>query len=147
MKTPSGATPSSPHCANVARMSGIWYDRDPTRIVSLVVAVTHDIPSLLMGLYCIFGPGRSGMAPRDAAQEVTRRLALTPAEGGARAAAPTLAETKEAAVEQGNGLYAQHRYEEAVAAYDRALALDSHYVNAWYDKGYALGASNATPKP
>ena len=63
------------------------------------------------------------MAPRDAAQEVTRRLALTPAEGGARAAAPTLAETKEAAVEQGNGLYAQHRYEEAVAAYEQALKL------------------------
>ncbi len=43
---------------------------------------------------------------------------------------------------KGLALYDLKRYDEALAAYDRALALDPAYAIAWYSKGLALYALN-----
>ena len=39
---------------------------------------------------------------------------------------------------EGNALKGQHRYEEAVEAYDRALELDRYLSSVWYNKGCVL---------
>lgn len=40
--------------------------------------------------------------------------------------------------EQGNRLYEQGRYQEAVESYDKALAIDPKYAAAWNNRGLAL---------
>ena len=41
---------------------------------------------------------------------------------------------------KGNALYGLKRYDEALAAYERATALDSTFALAWWNKGYPLRA-------
>jgi serine/threonine protein kinase len=51
-----------------------------------------------------------------------------------------LQKTKEQYLNEGNELYSLARYREALAAYEQALHLDSHFVNAYLGKGNALYA-------
>ena len=39
---------------------------------------------------------------------------------------------------QGNTLRGQNKYQEAIEAYDKALALNANFAEALYDKGLAL---------
>ena len=39
---------------------------------------------------------------------------------------------------QGNALRSQNKYQEAIEAYDKALALNANFAEALYDKGLAL---------
>jgi tetratricopeptide (TPR) repeat protein len=39
---------------------------------------------------------------------------------------------------QGNALRSQNKYQEAIEAYDKALALNASFAEALYDKGLAL---------
>jgi len=115
-------------------------DHDPQRIILPVVAEKCDIPLFWRGFKRITGPDDGGVTAQEAAGRVIRALALAPA-AAAVAPAPSpaaRAETKEDAVERGNGLHAQKRYAEALAAYDRALALDPQWALAWTNKGATL---------
>lgn len=39
---------------------------------------------------------------------------------------------------QGNALRTQNKYQEAIEAYDKAIAVNANYAEALYDKGLAL---------
>ena len=109
-------------------------DHDAQRIILPVVAERCDIPLFWRGYKRINGPDDGGLTAQEAAGRVIRALALAPA-GAAVAPAPVAkTETKKEAFERGNGLYAQKRFTEALAAYDRALALDPQFALAWNNK-------------
>jgi tetratricopeptide (TPR) repeat protein len=44
----------------------------------------------------------------------------------------------ESLINEGNVLYAQTKYDEAIACYDRILEVDPNYYFAWGNKGLAL---------
>ena len=48
---------------------------------------------------------------------------------------------------RGNVFYKLKRYDEAFAAYDRALALKPDFENAWLGRGNVFASSSATTNP
>jgi tetratricopeptide (TPR) repeat protein len=115
-------------------------DQDPTRIILPVMADKAEVPLLWRAYRRISGPDDAGLAPSEAAGRVVHALALVPAEAASAPIPPAVSETAEAAWERGEGLYAQSRYEEALAAFERALELDPTYTHALIGKGSALSA-------
>ena len=113
-------------------------DHDAQRIILPVVAERCDIPLFWEGYKRISGPDDGGVTAQEAVARVIRALALAPA-GAAVAPAPSARiETKDEAVERGNGLSAQKRFAESLVAYEHALTIDPLDEVAWNNKGSAL---------
>lgn len=113
-------------------------DEDPTRVIIPVVAETAKIPLFWKEFKRACGPGDTGLAALDAAARIVRTLAIKPAEAPPTDEPSEVTETAEEANDRGKGLYAQRRYEEALAAYNHALDLDPGFTAALHNKGLSL---------
>jgi tetratricopeptide (TPR) repeat protein len=113
-------------------------DRDPERIILPVVAEKTEIPLFWEEFKRVSGPGDEGLTATEAAGRVVHTLAIVPADAAAAPVPASTSETAEAAWERGQGLRSQKRYDEALAAYERALALDPQLTAAWNNKGRLL---------
>ena len=51
---------------------------------------------------------------------------------------PVKGETSKEALEKGNTLYEQGKYEEAIKCYNKSLRIEPKYGDSWYYKGIAL---------
>lgn len=106
--------------------------QNPERVILPVVAEKTEVPLFWEEYKRLCGPGDSGLSAREAAGWVVHTLGI--GLGGPR----PVPETAEEATTRGNGLITQHRYEEALATFERALTLDSQSALAWNGKGDAL---------
>lgn len=106
-------------------------DHDPTRVIIPVVAVNTETPLFWASFRWISGPNNTGLSPEEAARRVVHTLALVPPEAPTAPPPPVLDETAEQAWERGKGLEAQHRYPEALAAYERATSLKPSRFVYW----------------
>jgi tetratricopeptide (TPR) repeat protein len=113
-------------------------DEEPDRIILPVVAEKTEIPLFWREYKRVSGPGDTGLSATEAAGRVAHTLSITPVGAPAASPPPATSETAAAAWERGKGLYAQKRYEEALAAYERALALEPWESAYWNSKGNAL---------
>lgn len=102
------------------------------------MAAKTDIPLFWQAYKRVSGPGDTGFSATDAADRVVHTLAIVPAGMPVAAFSTIGTETPQEAHTRGNGLYAQKRYEEALAAYDKALALDPQDSLTWQHKGLVL---------
>jgi tetratricopeptide (TPR) repeat protein len=115
-------------------------DQDPARIILPVVAEKTEIPLFWQSYKRVSGAGDAGLTAVEAAGRVVHTLAIMPAGMIIEPAPPVTSETAVAASERGDGLYAQHRNEEALAAYERAVVLDPEVAKYWSKMGSVLGS-------
>ncbi|MGO8948352.1 MAG: tetratricopeptide repeat protein [Ktedonobacterales bacterium] len=113
-------------------------DENSDRTIVLVAAEKAEIPLFWRPFTRVSGPGDGGLSAIEAARQVIQALGIVHAGAGASAATPPARETVEEARTRGEGLIAQHRDEEALSAYEKALALNPQDAVAWAGKGYVL---------
>ncbi len=113
-------------------------DRNAERVIVPVVAEQAEIPIQWWNYQRVCGPGDTAISVTEAARRVGGMLGMVPAEGLAATALPERGETAAEATLRGNGLYAQNRYQKALSAYEKALALDPKADDTWIQKGNVL---------
>ncbi len=111
---------------------------DPERLLLPVVAAQCSIPPAWRTGELVSGLNESGLTPFEAASRTASVLEAIAIRTRRAPAVRIGGDTAEGARESAHVLRSQGRLEEALVAYDRALALDPLSSLAWYGKGNLL---------
>lgn len=134
-------TPAAVHAPRVQRtvQAALEMRRgDPERMVVLVMAAQCTIPPSWRAGEVVSGLNETSLAPSEAARRVASVLEAVAIRTRRAPAVRIGSETAEGARASAHVLRSQGRLEEALVAYDRALAYDPRSSLAWYGKGNLL---------
>jgi tetratricopeptide (TPR) repeat protein len=108
-------------------------DAQNQRVVLFVIAEKCDIPPLWVDFPRIPKQGDDGISPGKAAKRVADQLKF-----GSSNSAKEASETADDAWWEGRALAKQRRLEDALQAYERAIAIDPQRTVVWVSKGNVL---------
>jgi tetratricopeptide (TPR) repeat protein len=118
------------------RLAARQRELDRERVTLVVIASECRVPRGWFGCEVLSGTNGAGTAPQEAARRVGEVLAAIP-QRTVRTRVVAAGTTAEA-LDRAQTLWMQGRADEALAAYDQALALDATLTSAWCGKGEVL---------
>ncbi|HEX9057183.1 MAG TPA: toll/interleukin-1 receptor domain-containing protein [Ktedonobacterales bacterium] len=126
------------HVERVVRAALSLRDAASERLLLAVVAEYCKLPPQWPKFEVLGGPNGARLAPTEAARRANEIFEVSAMRTRRAPVVTVTIETARQAWERGQALRTQGRVEEALVAYDQALALDPAAALAWYGKGNVL---------